>query len=150
MAQLSKYPMDKQLEERMYEVFYQTLADLKTSESVQEFLCDLLSKSEQTMLAKRLAIAVLLVKGANYAYIRDVLKVSTSTVVAVHSWLESGGVGYQRAIDRLIRQEKTEAFLDTIEEVIERITIPRPHTDWRKARSETWQRRQIVRNKRAL
>ncbi|KKR75928.1 MAG: Trp repressor [Candidatus Levybacteria bacterium GW2011_GWA2_40_8] len=150
MSQISKYQMDKILEERMFSVFYQTLADLRKKDEVQEFLNDLLTPTERIMLAKRLAIATLLIKGTTYEYIRDVIKVSTSTIMGVKTWLNIGGKGYLKAVTKLIRNEKFDAFLDKTEELIEKLTIPRPGSDWSKKRSQSWKEYSLRRKKRII
>lgn len=150
MSQVSRYEMDKILEKRMFEIFYGTLADLKTKEEIEEFLNDLLSKTEKIMLAKRLAIATLLIKGLTYEYIRDVIKVSTSTVMGVKTWLNMGGKGYSKAINKLIADEKAEAFWDKAEEIIEKLTIPRVGTNWKRVRVESRKERSIRKNKRII
>src|SRR3989344_8538377 len=150
MSQISKYQMDKILEERMFSVFYQTLADLRKKDEVQEFLNDLLTPTERIMLAKRLAIATLLIKGTTYEYIRDVIKVSTSTIMGVKTWLNIGGKGYLKAVTKLILNEKFDAFLDKTEELIEKLTIPRPGSDWSKKRSQSWKEYSLRRKKRII
>ena len=150
MSQISKYQMDKILEERMFSVFYQTLTDLRKKDEVQEFLNDLLTPTERIMLAKRLAIATLLIKGTTYEYIRDVIKVSTSTIMGVKTWLNIGGKGYLKAVTKLIRNEKFDAFLDKTEELIEKLTIPRPGSDWSKKRSQSWKEYSLRRKKRII
>src|SRR3989344_5085199 len=138
MSQVSRYPMSKILKERMFDVFYQTLADLKTKREVETFLTDLLSTTEQVMLAKRLAIALLLVKGKTFYFIRDTLKVSTATILFVKSWLNLKGAGYREAIERIIRNEKFDSFLDHVEEFIEQVTLPRSGPNWSEVRKASW------------
>ena len=48
------------VEERMFEVFEKTFLGLKSAESARLLLGDLLTRTEKIMIAKRLAIAVLL------------------------------------------------------------------------------------------
>lgn len=66
MTQVSKYPVHRDVEKRMFEIFKTTISNLKHSEEIEDFLEDFLSPVEKIMLAKRLAIAVLLAK--NYTY----------------------------------------------------------------------------------
>ncbi|OGK50085.1 hypothetical protein A3A55_01215 [Candidatus Roizmanbacteria bacterium RIFCSPLOWO2_01_FULL_40_14] len=133
--------MDKDLEKRMFNVFYKTLADLRTEKQVEMFLHDLLTPTEKVMLAKRLAIAILLIKDLSYRYIRDMLKVSTTTIVSTNMWLNQGGDGYRAAIEKLIREEKADELLDNVDEIVSNIIPPRRGTDWSKVRSEQWKQR---------
>ena len=52
------------------------------------------------MLAKRLQIAELLLKGNKYDYIRDQLKVGFSTIGRIATWLSLSGEGFKIAISR--------------------------------------------------
>ena len=112
MTQVSKYPISKDVYERIYDVFLRTLVDLKTKEEVDSFLKEFLSPTEQIMLAKRLAIALLLAKGYDYRQTAKILRVSTSTVGAVGILYKYGGAdgGYKKVINRLLKDEKIEEF----------------------------------------
>lgn len=149
MAQVSKYPLSKETEERIFEVFWQTIADLKSKEIVQKFLEDLLSPTEKTMLAKRLAIAILLTKGHDYRSISKTLKVSTATIMIVNTWLKHGGEGYKMVIKKLLKQEKSDEFWDNLEETVSKILPPRYGTNWSEKRQEQYQRLRASRRKRS-
>lgn len=86
--------------------FCKALASLKTSEEAAQFLKDLLSKQEAEMLAKRIEIARLLIKGFTYEEIEKHLKVSHGTVARVSEWLATSGEGYRLVVSR-VREEKT-------------------------------------------
>ena len=75
MSQVSKRFVHKQVESKMYETLFEALKHLKSKEEIQSFLADLLSPIEKTMLAKRLAIAALLMRNYDYQTIMDMLKV---------------------------------------------------------------------------
>ena len=62
MSQVSKYPVSKDVSDRMFEVFQMTISSLNNKEDIEEFFDEFLSPIEKIMLAKRLSIAVLLVK----------------------------------------------------------------------------------------
>ena len=150
MAQVSKYPLSKDIEERMFDVFWQTIAGLKTKQSVKKFLHDLLSPTEKTMLAKRLGIAILLLKGYDYRSISHALKVSTATIMLINNWLKTGGEGYKMVIKKLLKQEKQAEFWDNLEEKLSQVFPPRYGTDWKKARQGEWKGRIERRRKRSI
>ena len=56
MTKVSKYLMSEAVKDRMFEVFWKSIADLQGPESVKEFFTELLTPTEQVMLAKRLAV----------------------------------------------------------------------------------------------
>ena len=114
---ISKRILDKDLENRIFELFIKTIVDLKDAQEVQDFLEDLISPSEKIMLVKRLAIAILLSKGYTYEAIDNTLKVSRPTINRVSFWLKHGKSGYQRAISGIVKQKKKEELIDKIEEI---------------------------------
>lgn len=115
MAQVSKYPMTRGVKTRLFELFWDTLASFKNKEGAQKFFQDLLSPTEQIVLAKRLGIAILLTKKESYATIIDTLKVSPATINKIQLWLQTGGEGYKKAIEKILKRESLENFLDELE-----------------------------------
>ena len=83
MTQVSKRIVHKQIESRMYETLFEAIKHLRSKEEIQLFLTDLLSPTERTMLAKRLAIAALLMRAYEYESIMNMLKVSSATISKV-------------------------------------------------------------------
>lgn len=125
MGRVSKRKIDPEIEERIFEIFWDYLATLRDPKDIQEFLVSLLSFTEQVMLSKRLAIAVLLARGYNYRDIDETLKVSTSTVGTVHKQILVGALGYKKAIDRISKKEKLEDFWNNLEEIMIKLSGPK-------------------------
>ena len=69
------------------------------------FLEEVLSETERTVLAKRLAIAYWLNKNKSYDKIRQELKVSSATVANVQKWLEKSGDGLKLALKTIDADE---------------------------------------------
>jgi len=133
MSQVSKYPIHKDVERRMFEVLRETISSLNNAEEIEVFLSDFLSPSEKIMLAKRLSIAVLLHKG--YGSIMEVLRVTPPTIANVSLLLKYSGKGYKRAVEKIAAEEKMNAFFEKIEDILAKI----PHakgSDWSYQRSE--------------
>lgn len=122
MTKVSRRLLNKELEKHIFELFTQTIAELKNQKDVESFLEDLLSPTEKIMLVKRLAIAILLAKGYTYNAIDDTLKVSRATIMNVSYWLKHGKSGYQQAVERIIKDQKKEELLDNIEEILLRLS----------------------------
>lgn len=118
MSQVSKYPLAKSTQNRLYQLFWQTIADLKESLKVEEFFNDLLTPTEKVMLAKRLAITVMLLKGYDYFSIRKALKVSPSTIGTISLWLKYSGSGYRKTLEKLIKKEKIDNIFKTIDQTL--------------------------------
>lgn len=111
MPQISRFPLKPKIAKEITNSLWWVVANLRTEDEVSKFLGDLLTTTEKTMLAKRLAVALMLEKGFTYWQIRDTLKVSTATILAMRNWLEKGGEGYRLAIRKLLRREKIKNFL---------------------------------------
>ena len=62
MSQVSKHFMNPNIEKRVYGVFIESVKNTKNSSEVVDFLNDLLSPIEKIMMAKRVAIAFLLLQ----------------------------------------------------------------------------------------
>jgi TrpR-related protein YerC/YecD len=95
-AKLSK----KEIEKFFYQLCLAT-SKIKNEKEAAEFLRDLLTYQEAEMIAKRLKIAQLLIKGLTYDEVVEKLKVSRPTIAKVQEWLRISGEGYRKAIDRM-------------------------------------------------
>ncbi len=124
MGRVSRRRIEPIVEERMFNLFWQLLASLAKPAEIREFLASLLSYTEQVMLAKRLAIALLISKGYTYEKVSSILKVSTATVSIVHKALLIGYPGYKKALSLLKKQAETEAFWDNLEELLLKLSLP--------------------------
>jgi uncharacterized protein YerC len=138
MTQVSKIPLRKEVEKRVYEILMISIAQAKASDTVQKLLDDLLSPTERLMLAKRLAIALLLLKKYDQRVISRWLKVSLTTVSKVSLTLQTGKGGYQLIIGSMVRKEELHAFLRKIDDALADLLPPagRNWSNWRRAR---WQ-----------
>lgn len=116
MPQVSKRILSKDVEEKLFLIFFKSLARLSDPSDIQKFLYDLLGPVERTMLAKRLAIALLLAKGYRYESIKDILKVSQETIARVNIALNYQGEGYNLVIKKILQEEKVQAILEKIED----------------------------------
>lgn len=124
MSKISKRFLNKEIEERIFNIFWKTISSLQKPGDAKDFFQDLLSPAEQTMLAKRLAIAVLLIKGFSYSQIDDAIKVSRPTIMNVSLWLKHRGKGYKKAVENILKDEKKEEFIDKIEELLLKMENP--------------------------
>lgn len=125
MTKVSRRFLDKELENKIFEVFLKTIVDIKTPVEAKNFIEDLLSPTEKIMLIKRLAIAVLLTKGKTYDYIDHTLKVSRATIMTVSLWLKHGKGGYRKVVDNILKTQNRERLIDNIEEILIRLSPPK-------------------------
>jgi uncharacterized protein YerC len=103
----SSHKMNTKIEEQVYRILYQVLSDHNSEIETELILKSLMSESELSALAKRLAIAVFLDKRQSYDHIRDVLKVSTATIASVSEDMN------KRGMQMMIKRVKAEEWADT-------------------------------------
>lgn len=102
----------------MWEVLEKTIVRIGSPQHSHEFLMDVLTPAERIMVAKRLAIAVLLIRGYDYRQIEHILKVSTSTILSVFKQLCVSGAGYRRAANQIISDRNRGEFFRSLEKEI--------------------------------
>ncbi|MBI4059544.1 hypothetical protein HY406_00595 [Candidatus Giovannonibacteria bacterium] len=79
MPHLSSKRVKKDVFEQMTNEFINAVAELKSKEEIKGFLRELLTPTERVMLAKRLAIILMLKKGYSFKIVEKTLKISSST-----------------------------------------------------------------------
>lgn len=131
MPRISKRKIDSLLEKRMYELFWDYIAELRSPGNVHEFLSDLFTRTERITLAKRLSVAILLAKGYTFDEIDDFLKVSKGTITTIARQVASGAPGYEKAIRHVLSNQKLDAFFDTLEEISLKLSLPKRHGSFR-------------------
>lgn len=119
MSQLSKLPVRRDLETQMFALFSSTILTMKDKNELDAFLSDLLSPIEKMMLAKRLAIALMLEKEYTYPMIGKTLRVTPTTIASVSMQLRYAGKGYKKIVERILADENYEDFWSTVEDVVE-------------------------------
>ncbi|MDP4030860.1 MAG: Trp family transcriptional regulator [Patescibacteria group bacterium] len=112
MTRISKNRLDKSTSDRMFELFFRSLSSLNSSQAATEFFTDILTDTEQVMIAKRYTIAVLLTKGYNQTHIKQALNVSYTTIGTVAGWLKNLKPATKKIIDRHLKDEAWGQFFD--------------------------------------
>ncbi|MBP9670067.1 hypothetical protein KBD75_01550 [Candidatus Woesebacteria bacterium] len=111
--------MNKKIEGQVYKILYQVLADAKSEVDIELTLKSLMSDSELSALAKRLAIAVFLDKRQSYEHIKDVLKVSTATIASVAENMNKKGI--QVALARVKAEEWADVWSIRLSRALEKL-----------------------------
>lgn len=138
MTQISKFPVRKEIEERIYEVFLECIGMVRSRGEVASLIEDLLSPTEKTMLAKRISIAFLLAKKYDQRTISKTLKVGLETVSKVSRSMRSGKGGYRMVTGNIMRNEKLKEFVQKIDDFINDVFPPKGR-DWRNWRKDRWE-----------
>lgn len=139
MTQVSRVPLNKEIEKRVYEVLLESIAVARTHETVNKLLDDLLSPTERLMIAKRLSIALLLMKHYDQRKISQWLNVSLGTVSKVSLALQKGNGGYQSVIGSILKKEELKAFIQKIDDAMADFFPPPVGRDWSHWRRSRWE-----------
>lgn len=122
MPQVSKYPISKAVADRIFGVLIKALTKFKDKNEADDFAYDLFSPTERIMLAKRVAIAYLLLKSYQYREISKILRVSLTTIGSVSLCLKSGRGAYEKILDRITKEESLDEFFTQVAEKL--LSIP--------------------------
>ncbi|KKP94064.1 MAG: hypothetical protein UR98_C0001G0149, partial [Parcubacteria group bacterium GW2011_GWA1_36_12] len=117
MARISKYPILKEVYEKIFDLFLETFLQLRSKKRVANFFDEFLTPTEQIMLAKRMAISLLLAKNYNYQDISDILKVSNGTIAEVSMQYWYGKYLKSVALQLAEKDELKDFWLDVAEMV---------------------------------
>lgn len=109
MAQISKRYLSLAVQNKISETLLEAISGVKGRKDTALFVNDLLTPTERVVLAKRLAIAVFLLKGWGYESIQDFLKVSSVTVGKV-SLVVKQNQGYRKVVDKMLMTEAGRQF----------------------------------------
>lgn len=139
MPHISKYKLSNKSKNNCAELLKELISQ---SSNKQPLLIDLLTNTEQTMLAKRLAIIYLIRKNESSYYITNTLKVSPSTINRMKKDMWSGK--YNDILHYWEKGSNRKSIIDLVEQVItlggwlpKRAYIPKkwlPYDEWIKAK----------------
>ncbi|GIW57450.1 MAG: hypothetical protein KatS3mg083_395 [Candidatus Dojkabacteria bacterium] len=121
MTQISRYPVTTTVNKQILQLFRNAISSLKQSDEIDDFLEDFLSPVEKIMLAKRLAIAVMLAKGYDYQSIKAILHVTPSTIASVSIRLKYAGKGYKKTVEKILQEGKINDFWQKVDLIISSI-----------------------------
>ncbi len=139
MPQISRYRLDRVLEEEMFRQFWRSVSALGNSSTAASFFTDLLTATEKIMLAKRFTVAVLILRGRRPVDIKQTLHVTNSTIGTVVSWLKNVKPETKRVLQSIIQESSWQKILDRIDEIVDE--LPPPYrSDWSRVGKEKWKR----------
>ena len=111
MPQVSKRLTSQKISKRLPELLIETIVNCSNSYQTQKFLDDFLTPTEKIMLGKRLAIAVLLLKGYDYATISQLLKVSSATIGKIVNLLRFSDGGLKMMAEKQLNKDNWKNLL---------------------------------------
>lgn len=122
MPHVSKKSLPEKTWREIYASLSKTLLTLPHNHFGKSFIQNLLTPTEQTMLAKRLAIIALSLRGLSSYAIEETLKVSSSTVLKTQALLDRGRFASIRLYFK--SKQREERFLNVLEHAL-RLGMPR-------------------------
>ena len=140
MPQVSKHPLAKPIEKKVTEIFLETIVRTNTTSKATTLIRDLLTPTEQVMLAKRLAIAYLLEKGWGYRPISQTLKVSLATIARIKNIRNTAGESFKTILESMLREEMIKNWFAQLENII--TAIPPKGRNW-----SEWAKQRYLRQK---
>lgn len=114
MPHVSRVRLDKKAERNLTKNLSLILAKIKKEDEMNSFLISLLTPTERLMLAKRIAIIVLLKEGVPESHIASALHVTRVTVSRLQFFWEARGEGYGIALKVLENEKLMKEFKDVL------------------------------------
>lgn len=106
MAKFNFYNISKKEKSELLDELYFVVEFLKSKEQIKNFFKDILTKSEEVMLARRIRIARMLLEGNSCIQISRKLKTGLDTITKVQKWLKDGFGDYVKSLEKLSKKEQ--------------------------------------------
>ena len=124
MPHVSKQKLDKETLNQISERLITIIIKLQNKDEASAFLEDLLTKTERIMLAKRLAITIMLERGYPFQVISQSLKVSEATISVMRDRIDRGGRGFKNILEKLEKDRSIEKLLKILDTIISAFAMP--------------------------
>ena len=129
MANISKRQLKRKVFEHINRQLLSQLTRYRTKKQARIFTEELLTKTEQVMLAKRLMTLVMLERGCSFSMIERVLKVTSKTVVKLQGERRRGL--HSRLLAQYARRRDSARILDVVEVLLQAGLPPRGKGRWK-------------------
>lgn len=141
MSQISRRFMKPEVSEKIQTLLVDCIARCRDQQTATAFVDSLFTATEKIVIAKRVAIALMLLKGRDPEDIRDILKVSTQTIWTVMEWLATRGEGLRTLLEDVMKkdQKRVQTHRDALSDTRESALWFGP-TNWKAKRAKQWDR----------
>lgn len=129
MTHVSQKRVKRETAKRLEERFVRFILSLKNSKQGELLLKELLTPTEQTMLAKRVGIIWMLDRNYSFYRIQKTLKVSTSTILRFWKQKQSGA--FVHTLGSFKKEQEAKKFWETLETFMRAGLPPRGRGRWR-------------------
>jgi len=113
MTRISRFRLKDDVFDRIYDLFCQVLMHNRNKNDFQDLLNDVLTPTEQIMIAKRVALLYLLQRNVPPSIIAATLHISQSTIT-YWSLLQSKTNGAQKTLERISKQKNVLSFFEDL------------------------------------
>ena len=141
MPQVSRRLINQKTQDKIFNLFISSILKCKSKDLAIELVEDLFTPTEKVMLSKRLSIAYMLLHGYDYRSIAKVLKVSTTTVANVSTWLKIKGKGLRKIMDSIKKDEKIRVVLTDVIDTVQDLIASAPGQNWSTSKRMLWESR---------
>ncbi len=121
MAFVSKKPLNEGVQAQLNRQLIRTIVGLRTVSGGTHFISELLTDTEQIMLAKRLMVIFMLAEGVSQYRIKKILNISSSTVARTARLMDGGAFHH---LTQMCRKKKSREILWNELENIVRLGMP--------------------------
>lgn len=134
MPPVSKRRLQPGIHQRLVTILIKVLASSNQTKSGLLFTQQFLSSTEQTMLAKRVGVALLLKRGYTYTSIMNYLKVSKGTVAKIAEIIHATDSATQQVLDKIISNKQVSETISDFDYYLSKLLPPKGvnWSGWRK------------------
>ena len=105
MPRVSRKVLHPTVKAKIQELLLDCISRCRDQKTSAGFIDDLLTDTEKVMIAKRIAVALMILKGYPSLDIEETLKVSGQTVWMMRAWLSAKGKGYREMLEEVIERD---------------------------------------------
>lgn len=125
MSQVSKYQLSNKVYAKIFTLFPQFLYRMTTRGKQSELIDAFFTRTEKIVIAKRVAIAFLLVKGYTYDKIVGKIKVSHGTVAKIADSLKANDKSLIKELDNIAKEDAFIEFLNAVGYQVAKLLPPK-------------------------
>ncbi len=119
MTMVSLLPVRKDVWDKIFGLFVDTLTSQKDKYKLSNFIDDFFSPTEKIVFAKRLAACVLIAKGHDYNNVHRILHLSSPTIAKISLKIRYGGEGLKPVIKDILNNQTNQIIWKEIAELFD-------------------------------
>lgn len=137
MPKVSKNRLPEKVCSKLFTLLPEMIYACGSANKADSFVNALFSSSEQTMIAKRLSILLMLAKGKSYGIISEKLKVSQGTIAKMAEITAHADKTFLHELEKVVRSDAAREFWNTLGYKIDTL-LPPKGANW-----SAWRSRKI-------